>query len=434
MDHTEEVTSAGSAATEARSSTNRAGGGGPAPAGDSERMVALDALRGIAVLAILVMNIQYFSQVTAAYSNPTLIGPFVGSDFWLWLLARVFFDEKMMAIFSMLYGAGVLLLTSRVEAKGISALPIFLRRSFWLVIFGLLHAYLLWSGDILFSYGVCGLLVYPFRKQASRRLFIIGVLFFGVSSLVYLGYSWSMRSWTPDRIRALEQEIWRPTPQQIATQVNRYRGGWRTQMSQRIPEARLQQTQALLCLTLWRAGGLMLVGMALYKVRLLSGSLAASLYWKLAGLGFAMGIPMVSYGAYCDIVRGWDFRYAFLIGSQFNYWGSLGVALGWICLVMLMCNTPSLNRWSRRFAAVGRMAFSNYILETIICTTIFYGHGLGQFGRLNRAQGMGIVLASWILIVRLSQVWMRRFYFGPLEWFWRSLTYQARQPFRRAEP
>jgi len=401
------------------------------PAKESERILALDTLRGVAALGILAMNIQYFSQVTAAYSNPTLTGSFTGFDFWLWLLSRVFFDEKMMAIFSMLYGAGIVLLTSRIEATGAGSFPIFLRRSFWLLIFGLLHAYLLWSGDILFSYAVCGMLVYPFRKWPARRLLVMGVLLLSVSSLIYLGYGWSMKSWPPDKIQVIEQQIWRPSPQQIATQVAAYRGSWLSQMSQRVPEAELLQVQAFLYLTLWRAGGLMLIGMALYRLRLLTGDLKISTYRNLGIIGCAIAIPIILYGVNRDIAENWDFRYAFFIGSQFNYWGSLGVALGWICLVMIACRTPSLRSWCRRFAAVGKMAFSNYIFETIVCTAIFYGHGLGQFGRLSRLGGVGIVLAIWLAIFALSKVWMDHFYSGPLEWLWRSLTYKKLQTFRR---
>lgn len=401
------------------------------PAKESERILALDTLRGVAALGILAMNIQYFSQVTAAYSNPTLTGSFTGFDFWLWLLARVFFDEKMMAIFSMLYGAGIVLLTSRIEARRVQSLPIFLRRSFWLLIFGLLHAYLLWSGDILFSYAVCGMLVYPFRKWPARRLLVMGVLLFSVSSVIYFGYGWSMKSWTPGKIQVIEQLVWRPSPQQIATQIAAYRGGWLSQMSERVPEAELLQVQALLYLTLWRAGGLMLVGMALYKLRFLTGDVKISTYWNLGIIGFTIGIPVILYGAYRDIAENWDFRYAFFIGSQFNYWGSLGVAIGWISLVMIACKTPSLRSWCLRFAAVGRMAFSSYIFETIVCTAIFYGYGLGQFGRSTRLEGAGIVLAIWLAILALSQFWMEHFYFGPLEWLWRSLTYKKQQPFRR---
>ena len=236
------------------------------------------------------------------------------------------------------------------------------------------------------------MLVYPFRKWPARRLLVMGVLLLSVSSLIYFGYGWSMKSWPPDKIQVIEQQIWRPSPQQIATQVAAYRGSWLSQMSQRVPEAELLQVQAFLYLTLWRAGGLMLIGMALYRLRLLTGDLKISTYRNLGIIGCAIAIPIILYGVNRDIAENWDFRYAFFIGSQFNYWGSLGVALGWICLVMIACRTPSLRSWCRRFAAVGKMAFSNYIFETIVCTAIFYGHGLGQFGRLSRLGESGSFL------------------------------------------
>jgi uncharacterized protein len=147
--------------------------------------------------------------------------------------------------------------------------------------------------------------------------------------------------------------------------------------------------------------------------------------------GAAIGVPLILYGAWSDIQDGWNFRYSFFFGSQFNYWGSLGVAMAWIGLVMLCCLWPAALPATRRLAAVGRMAFSNYILETMVCTTIFYGHGLGLFARLDRLQGGAIVVAVWILVFFFSQVWMRNFCFGPLEWLWRSLTYLEREPFRR---
>jgi uncharacterized protein len=124
-------------------------------------------------------------------------------------------------------------------------------------------------------------------------------------------------------------------------------------------------------------------------------------------------------------------RESFFFDAQFNYWGSPLVSMAWISLVMLCCRAPAWSPAIRRLAAVGRMAFSNYILETLICTTIFYGHGLGMFARLDRLELGAIMLAVWVVVILVSQVWMRNFYFGPLEWLWRSLTYMERERFRR---
>jgi uncharacterized protein len=401
------------------------------PVKEPDRILAIDALRGVAALGILAMNIQYFSQVSAAYLNPMLIGFHSRADSWIWLVNHELFDQKMMTIFSLLYGAGIVLLTSRIETKGCNSTPIFLRRSLWLMLFGLIHAYLLWSGDILFSYAICGLVTYPFRKWQWKRLLVLGFLAVSVSSVVYLLYVSSMISWPADKVEALERELWHPTQQQIADQVAAYRGGWLDQMPERIAEAKLLEIQGLLYLTLWRSGGLMLIGMALYKLGVLTGSLSVSTYRRLGILGLALGIPIISYGVFRDFAEHWNMKYALFIGTQFNYWGSLGVALTWICAVMLVCKTPSLKPFAGHIALVGRMAFSNYILETLICTTIFYGHGFAMFGRYDRKQGVAVVLCTWIALYFFSQVWMRYFFLGPLEWLWRSLTYWKRQPFRR---
>jgi uncharacterized protein len=402
------------------------------PVKEADRILAIDALRGLAILGILAMNIQYFSQVYAAYLNPTLTGTLSGSDFWIWLVNHELFSEKMMTIFSVLYGAGIVLLSSHLEARNVPPSRIFIRRSLWLMLFGVLHAYLLWSGDILFSYAVCGLAVFPLRNWPWKRLIAVGLVAVSVSSIVYLVYVHVMNSWPTTKVQALELQLWRPTQQQMAMQIAAYRGGWMSQMPVRIQEARLLEVQGLFYLTLWRSGGLMLIGMALYKTGLLTGNLSVAQYRKSGIIGLALGIPLISYGVYRDFAAHWNMRYAFFIGAQYNYWGSLAIAWSWISATLIVCKTPVLRPLASRLALVGRMAFSNYILETIVCTTIFYGHGLGMFARLNRKQGMAIVICTWTAIMILSQIWLSHYCCGPLEWLWRSLTYRRFQPFRKA--
>jgi len=400
------------------------------PVREADRLLPIDALRGLAILGILAMNIQYFSQISAAYLNPALSGPLTGSDYWIWLINHELFDEKMMGIFSMLYGAGIVLLCSNLQARGVRPLWIFVRRSLWLMVFGVLHAYLIWAGDILFSYAVCGLLVYPLRKWPAQRLLVAGVLALATSSALFFGYLSALHSWPAEKVNQTEQELWRPDQRQIAAEIAAYRGGWRQQMTARVPNAELLEGQGMLFLTIWRAGGLMLIGMAFYKLGLLNGGLSVAQYRRSGIAAFLAGIAVISYGVHRDFVAHWGFPYAFFVGSQFNYWGSLAVVWSWIALVQIACKT-AIRPVATRFAKVGRMAFSNYILETLICTTIFYGHGFGMFASLNRAQGLAVVLATWMVLFVLSQVWLRYFYSGPLEWLWRSLTYRRLQPFRR---
>ena len=189
-------------------------------------------------------------------------------------------------------------------------------------------------------------------------------------------------------------------------------------------------TNHFLTETLWRAGGLMLIGMALFRHGVFSAARSREWYIRMTGVGFGLGLPIVYWGVLFCESSGWSFRSAFFLGSQFNYWASRLVAAGWIGLVMLACK----DGWARpvldRLAAVGRMALSCYLLQTIICTTIFYGHGFGLFGSLSRFGQAGVVVAVWVAMLVVCPSWLRHFRFGPFEWLWRSLTYWKPQPLR----
>ena len=175
----------------------------------------------------------------------------------------------------------------------------------------------------------------------------------------------------------------------------------------------------------------MLVGMALFKWGVFSASRSRLLYGTFITAAILIGIPTVLYGIQRNFDAGWDPKYSFFFGSQHNYWASILVSLGWVGIVMLVCRHSFLESVTHRLAAVGRMAFTNYILQTVICTTLFYGHGLGLFGKVERTGQIAVVVAVWILQLIVSPIWLRHFLFGPLEWLWRSLTYAERQPFRR---
>lgn len=404
------------------------------PVGENQRIVSIDVLRGFALLGILPMNIQYFSMISAAYSNPTAYGDLHGANYLVWLLSHVLADEKFMTIFSMLFGAGILLMTSHVEAAGTRSAPLHYRRMAWLIVFGLAHAYLLWSGDILFTYGMCGLLAYVFRKLRPRALIVVGLLTISVASLSLTAYGLSSRSWSPAELQSAREQLWLPTPQMIASEVAAYQGAWTAQMKFRVPDSLQMQTSFFLFFTFWRAGGLMLVGMALLKMGVFSGRRSPWFYWSMIAAAVLVGIPVTCYGTYRDFASGWDFRYSFFFGAQFNYWASLLVSSGWLGVVMMVCRAGGLVALTTRLAAVGRMAFSNYILHTAICTTIFYGHGFGLFGRVERVWQIAIVLTIWAVQLVVSPVWFRHFLFGPLEWLWRSLTYLQWEPFRRVYP
>jgi uncharacterized protein len=404
------------------------------PVAEKERIVSIDVLRGFALLGILPMNIQYFSMISTAYFNPTAYGDLHGANYLVWLLSHVLADEKFMTIFSMLFGAGILLMTGRIEAKHRSSAPLHYRRMGWLILFGMAHSYLLWSGDILFSYGMCGLVVYLCRKLRPRRLLVLGLLMIAVGSTSLTAYGLWSRHWSPAQLQEAREHLWMPTSQMVAKEIAAYRGSWTSQMSYRVPDSVQMETVFFLASTFWRAGGLMLVGMALFQLGVFSGRRPPRLYWGMIVIALLIGIPITLYGTRNDFATGWDFRYCFFFGTQFNYWASLLVSGGWVGAMMLASKATALLPLTRRLAAVGRMAFTNYIMHSVLCTTIFYGHGFGLFGKVERVGQFAIVLLIWTVQLVVSAIWLRHFQFGPLEWLWRSLTYLRWEPFRRLAP
>jgi uncharacterized protein len=403
------------------------------PVSAAERIASLDVLRGVALLGILPMNIQAFSMIGAAYLNPTAYGDLHGANFWVWYVSHLLADQKFMSIFSMLFGAGIFLMTGRMEAAGRRAAAIHYRRMAWLAFFGLLHGYLLWYGDILFNYGLCGMLAYLFRKMPPRRLIAIGLVFVTVTTVLFSLSGWSLPHWPPEKALAFARDMWRPTPDMVAKELAAYRSGWIAEMPRRFVENTTDQFQGFVFLAFWRIEGMMLIGIALFKLGFLSAKASPKLYWSFILVALFVGIPVIAYGTHRDFAIAWPARESFFFNFQFNYWASILVALGWASAVMLVCPSSRLRRFAAPFAAVGRMAFTNYLMDTFICTSIFYGFGWGLFGKVSRVQQAGFVLAIWVLQLMVSPIWLRHFQFGPFEWLWRSLTYLKVQPFQREQ-
>jgi uncharacterized protein len=399
------------------------------PVVERERIVAIDVLRGFALLGILVVNIQSFSMPDASLFNPTAYGDLTGANRWVWLLTHIFFEQKFMTIFSMLFGAGILLMTRRVEEKGRPSAGLHCRRMAVLLGFGVVHAYLIWGGDILVSYALCGLLVYLFRHRGARALVTLGIGAVAVSSVLSLVFGWSMPYWPKESVQEMSEMI-QPPPETIAEILAAYRGSWATQAVYRAPYVLQFQTFVFLIWTLWRAGGLMLLGMGLLRLGVFSAGRPTRFYGSLVAAGALIGIPAIVYGIHENFQANWDMGYSFFLGNQYNYWGSLLVSLGWVALVMIVCKKGMLGFLTSRLAAVGRTAFSNYIAQSLTCTTIFYGHGFGLYGDVERVGQILIVLAVWVVQLIVSPLWLRYFRFGPLEWLWRTLTYRKMQPFR----
>ena len=424
----------------------------PGPVAPGQRLAAVDVLRGFALLGILVLNIEFFALPKGIYFDPRIAGGFTGLDLLAWKGSYVLFLEKFMSIFSMLFGAGLVLMSSRLETAGRPVRWIYYRRLLWLLLFGLAHGYLLWYGDILYSYAVAGLLLFPLRRKSPRFLAIAGILILALGGLMQTGtglfFEEMRRQATAlEGARAAGKQLtpsqegllagwaelaaqFKEPPEKAAQEIRTYRGSYGGIVRFRAPVALMMQTRAMIFLVLWRALGLMLLGMALMKSGVFSAQRTMGFYTTWAVLGYGIGLPLCGYGAATLIAHDFDFVHRFKIGGLFNHVGSVLVALAHASIVMIVVKKRRMPWLTRRLAAVGRTALSNYLLHSIVFTTIFYGYGLGLFGRINRFPLLGFVVAMWVLQLFLAPWWVERFRFGPFEWLWRSLTYWKRQPLR----
>ncbi|MXW65248.1 MAG: DUF418 domain-containing protein [Bacteroidetes bacterium SB0662_bin_6] len=393
------------------------------PVAPGERIQSLDVLRGFALLGILIMNVQSFSMPTAAYVNPTAWGDLTGINLMVWLASHVLADQKFMTLFSILFGAGVCLFADRAEARSGRSASVHYRRMFWLLVFGLLHVYFLWTGDILVPYAICGCGIYLFRNRSPRRLLVLGICVFSVATFLNLFFAWGLMNYASPEAVAGVASFWTPDAAALEAELAAYQGGWMAQQAYRVRAAFEMHTFVMPVFMLWPCGGAMLVGMALYKWGVLSAARSSRFYRRMIVIGVAAGLTAIGAGVWWNFSGGWTWQSSFFTGVQFNYWGSTGVALGYLGLIMLAVQKGVFSNLQRRLAAVGRLAFTNYILQTVLCTLLFYGHGFGLFGSVERYQQLFVVLAVWLIQLWLSPVWLRRYAYGPLEWAWRALTY-----------
>ncbi len=428
-----------------------------APVSEAQRIKLIDALRGIALLGILLMNIPGFSMpnyFSEAFKNdPTAL------NFWVGKIITVVFEGKMRALFSVLFGAGILLFISKKEGQSVHFL--FYRRMFWLVLFGLIHAHLiLWIGDILYLYGVCGMIVYLCRNINPKYLVwaipIVAVVDFATNTSFYqdlrekrIAYVDATKAKSEHKTLTEAQNgaltTWReiektmiPNREDAKENTRKMKSDYSTVASYLRPLAWDGQTKFMLY-EVWDCIALMLLGFALYKWGFLTGNWANADYRKVMLIGYGVGLPLVIYSAY----------YGFLNFStlEANLKRMEEVPINWVDLIypfqriflvmahasalILLYKSGVMQGLFRRLEAVGQMAFTNYIMHSIICTLFFFGYGLNYYAEFDYYQIYFVVFAIWVLQLIISPIWLRYFYFGPLEWLWRSLTYWKIQPFKR---
>lgn len=368
------------------------------PIGRAERITNLDTVRGVATLGILVMNAVSFGLPQPAYFNLS----YAGSDSWLdWVVGvagEVFIDQKTMALFSMLFGAGIVVFADRAEAKGNRPVLLSLWRNLLLLIIGLVHQSF-WFGDVLTLYAICSPVLLLMRKRSARTLFVVGGACIAVSAV-------SM---------AITQLAIDP-----ATDLGDYWVDEDVAMSDTVGVAFLLDFGG-------RALGAMLIGVGLFRAEVIQGLRPAAFYRRMALLGFGIGLPLSVPGVVVHAANDWSGDVA-LIGAVPNIVATIPVALGYVATITLW-NQRSTTRWHERFRAVGRMALTNYLTQTMIGLLVL--DGLFEFGSLSRSQIAVFILAVWALQLAWSEPWLRNFRFGPFEWLWRVATYRTLQPIRR---
>jgi uncharacterized protein len=425
------------------------------PTSARERIFALDVLRGVAVLGILLMNITGMGLPYAAVS-PAYSGGSTGVDLWTWIITSTLFEGTLRGLFTLLFGAGVVLYTSRLERAGMHevAADLYFRRTIWLIVFGLVNAYLLvWAGDILFCYGVVGLFLYVFRHLPVRRLLWIAVPLLCVQTvtgtLQYVDFqSQRAKAEYAQGLQAQGVKIdagqtadienftgllddWQHDPQQVADKTVAIRGSYASAFRENAAESFYFQTEFLFLLMFWECMGMMLLGMALFKSGALTGDWSTSRYLRMLLIGWSIGLAVNWFEAVTQVRS--SFSVDSVLSAQLVTYdlGRIPLTLGHLAFIMLLLKGGVFRRAFALLANAGQMALTNYLTQSVIGMLVFTGAGLALYGQLQRHQLYYVVLAVWVVQLVWSAWWLQRYRYGPMEWLWRSLTRGERQPMRR---
>ncbi|QIG53063.1 DUF418 domain-containing protein [Altererythrobacter sp. BO-6] len=422
-----------------------------APTKNSDRIGALDFVRGWALFGILLMNITGFG-LSHAYYNPLNNGGYTGADLTAWHIIQVGFDGTQRGLFSLLFGAGIILLTTKLEERDPHhASDIYMRRNLWLIGFGMVNVWiLLWPGDILYTYGITALFAYGFRKLAPRWLTAIALASLAVIVVHnYDGTQDQLASYEAaqsaqaiaDAGGELSQEqsaaiaSWAAaeaehtlSPDVIEADIAAHRAGWRSTQEAIAPLAVWLQTTHLY----YEFGdvfGMMLIGMALFKLGVLTLQRPLWLYLAMVAVGYGIGLPVNLMETRWII----DHNFSLLAFSQADvtmHVGRLAMTMGHLGVLLLLYRSGLFGWMRRAFAAVGQMALTNYLTHSVVCAIIFTGFGL--FGALQRHELYYIWAIICAVQLVISPIWLKYYRFGPMEWVWRALTYWKKPGFRRA--
>ena len=381
-------------------SSERSHTGNSGPVSESARITSLDLIRGIAVLGILLMNAVYFKFGPAPYFNLSAGGSATWLDWVVGIFGEIFIDQKFMGLFSLLFGAGLILFIDRASARGRRAVALNLWRNALLLLIGILHS-LLWMGDVLIVYAVSSFFLVMLRKLSNRTLITLGVTLFALSAAVLL-----LTQYIANSTDSSLSGLW--TPGEIST----------------------DETVAPLFLFGYflRALGLIIIGAGLYRYGFMNGGLPAKTYKTVAIVCLAIGLSLAAFGVVFTAINDYSSETAF-IGQIPNTLGTIPASLGYMSLILLWNNRAD-SALKRRLRSIGRMALTNYLTQTLLGTLVLTVL-LRDVDFVNRAAVLLFVFGVWALQAWWSEIWMNRFLYGPAEWIWRVATYGRGQPLRR---
>jgi len=375
------------------------------------RLISMDAMRGFAIFGIFMVNIQEMGMPFEWTMNPHYLE---GADVWAWAATRTLFESNFVAIFSMLFGAGLILQMNSAMKKGVAFGPLYLRRLAVLMIMGILHGTLLFLGDILLLYSVLGFVLFLFRKLEAKTLLIIGALplLIALAGAFLLDGMGDLQ--TPDEEIQTQLRVRNEgTISELLTRRAIGFGGWMILSSLWFN---------------WRVLSMLFLGAALFKLDFFEERRAS---WHkraaLLGLTFGLGLEALTTWAAWEEISG---ILSPLLASLHEL-SSLGLALGYMGGIALLVHSNTLSWLIRGVSAVGRFSLSNYILQSGVANLLFTFIGLAWFGERTRWELMGIVCLTYTAQVALSLLWLRFFRMGPLEWAWRAVTYLRLEPLKR---
>ncbi len=399
------------------------------------RIAAIDVTRGVAVMGILLMNIVGFAWPEAAYINPAAGGGHSLADMATWAAGFVLIDSKMRGLFSMLFGASTLIVIDAAIAAGRDPWRVHRARMLTLALFGIVHVYGIWWGDILLLYAMAGAFLFRFRELPAYWLWRIGAAFIAVTTLALGVGLVAMRMAAAQggdaaRDYAAFAAGYAPSAPETLRAITIYRSDYASILHYRLIEQSLDpwvNSMQFVPETL----GLMLIGMALFRSGLFTGAWDRTRLARWRNNCFAIAIPANL------ALLGWQFASGFdpwVVMTATELWSvpfDVLMAVGYAALIVGLAQRFADAPLTKRIGAAGRAAFSNYLGTSLVMTSLFYGYGLGLFAHVTRAPLLLFVAGMWLIMLIWSAPWLARFRYGPLEWLWRSMARGRWQPFRR---